>query len=650
MKTMKWTLLLAFFAIWACQEEQFSQEEVWKDSSSPSPRVERLRTIKRVDNAPATRAVSVKDKLWQPGDTIRIKFQNADEYPGMSDKVIQYAAIWLQYAYLHFEYVDKDEEADVKIGFNMDTRELAWSTIGTDCKQVPQDDVSLNFYDLEYEEEPGIKSEILKGFGHILGLGFEHKNPNDDQLVFINDEVKDYYNLSDQDVIELTQLYNTDQTNYTDYDPESIMTLEIPKKILTKPTQKYRTYRNNELSNLDTIHIAELYPFPIEPEPADSCIAVINIHESSATIFAVVSSDIEIDWGNGQKELITAEDSKNYPKGVDMSYGGIGDFTIKIYGAESAISDLSIICYNVLSLDISKNKLLERFACQQSNLSSLNVSQNTKLKFLSCNQNNLNQLDVTNNKELDALDCAENNLTYIDLNENKKLRYLDISKNKLTVLNTENLIDLKDINASYNSLHSIDVHNNPNLWSLFIRSNYIETLDVTNNHKLINLEIDNNSISNINLSNNLDLLFLTCKNNKLRSLNIYGLNLVELDIQNNPIPYQETKNIFRTINDRNHTSNGRIRFPLYCYRDSLTNCNVYDHAKCDRKEITRELAELFKTKHWIYAHENNSPIPYTNDQLRNLEIKHSNFQKNIRYKNYFQQLRIERFGYNQLLQ
>lgn len=230
MKTMKWTLLLAFFAIWACQEEQFSQEEVWKDSSSPSPRIERLRTIKRVDNAPATRAVSVKDKLWQPGDTIRIKFQNADEYPDMPDKVIQYAAIWLQYAYLHFEYVDKDEEADVKIGFNMDTRELAWSTIGTDCKQVPQDEVSLNFYDLEYEEESGIKSEILKGFGHILGLGFEHKNPNDDQLLFINDEVKDYYNLSDQDVIELTQLYNTDQTNYTDYDPESIMTLEIPKK------------------------------------------------------------------------------------------------------------------------------------------------------------------------------------------------------------------------------------------------------------------------------------------------------------------------------------------------------------------------------------------------------------------------------------
>lgn len=88
MKTLKWTLLLAFFALWACQEEQFSQEGTPFDASHPFPRVERLRTIKRVDNAPVTRAV------------------------GMSDKVIQYAAIWLQYANLHFEYVRKEENAD----------------------------------------------------------------------------------------------------------------------------------------------------------------------------------------------------------------------------------------------------------------------------------------------------------------------------------------------------------------------------------------------------------------------------------------------------------------------------------------------------------------------------------------------------------
>lgn len=43
----------------------------------------------------------------------------------MSDKVIQYAAIWLEYVNLHFEYVNSNEDADVKIGFNMDDRWLS---------------------------------------------------------------------------------------------------------------------------------------------------------------------------------------------------------------------------------------------------------------------------------------------------------------------------------------------------------------------------------------------------------------------------------------------------------------------------------------------------------------------------------------------
>lgn len=420
---------------------------------------------------------------------------------------------------------------------------------------------------------------------------------------------------------------------------------------MTKPTQKYRTYRNDELSSLDTIHIAELYPFPVEPEPADNCIAIINIHQSTAFIYALIKSDIEIDWGNGIQETLSAQNSGGRPIGALMTY--IEDnYTIKIFGTDSAIRELSVECYNVKNLDISKNKYLERLFCQQCNLYNIDISKNSKLKELYCGYNNLDNLDISNNKELETLDCAKNNINYIDLHENNKLRELNVSENKLTVLNTENLLYLQYLNASDNRLSSINFHNNQKLWALYIKNNNIKTLDITNNQKLIELGFDNNNISNIDLSNNLDLESLTCKNNRLTTLNIKGLNLLQLDFQINPIPYQETINIFTAINDRTtHTVNGRIRFPLYCYRDSLTYCDVYDnHAKCNRKEITHELAELFKTKYWIYADENNWPIPYTNDQLQNFEIEHSNFRKNIWNKNYFQQLRIERFGNNRLLQ
>lgn len=633
MKTMKWTLLLAFFAIWACQEEQFSQEEVWKDSSSPSPRVERLRTIKRVDNAPATRAVGVKDKLWQPGDTIRIKFQNADEYPGMSDKVIQYAAIWLQYAYLHFEYVDKEEEADVKIGFNMDDRWLSWSTLGTDCKSIDQDSVSANFVWLENDDEETIQGEVLRTFGHILGLGFEHQSPA--SPITLNDvKTIDYYidnfNLTDSTIInDILPYYNSDQTNYTEFDDESIMTLELPgRQIQERPY--YNLYFNYTLSPTDISFVRDsLYPYTVDPDPADSCIAIINIHETSAVIYATVSSDIEIDWGNGQKSVITAEESKFNPKGVDMYYGGIDDFTIKIYGSNTSISDLYIICLNVSNLDISKNKNLKRLECSRCNLFSLNVSQNTNLKVLSCNDNNLTQLDLSNNKELEDLFCEKNNITNINLKENNKLRYISINNNNLTTLSIENLLDLETLDAKENKLTSIDVHSNLNLNSLYLSYNHIEKIDVSNNRKLISLHLDDNMISQIDVSNNIELWVLHCNKNNLTTLNITGLNyLVELEFNYNPISYEETKFICKSINDRTPTSNGRILFPVYCYKNSLSSCGDQNHQICNREKISLELASLIKTKNWVLTRGRSAYTPYQHLNKLDNQIYFKRFYKN----------------------
>lgn len=117
-----------------------------------------------------TKTVGVKSKYWRPGDTIRIKFLNGTTE--LQQQVRQYAALWLEYVDLNFEYVEVNETADVKIGFDMDEKWIAWSTIGTDCKAIPQNEPSLNFVWLEEEDELGIKAEVLRGFGSVLGLGF----------------------------------------------------------------------------------------------------------------------------------------------------------------------------------------------------------------------------------------------------------------------------------------------------------------------------------------------------------------------------------------------------------------------------------------------------------------------------------------------
>jgi hypothetical protein len=219
---------------------------------------EKLYSIKTVAK-PLTKAIALSDKMWQSGDTIKIKFLNGNSQ--LQDAVKQVAATWLDYAYLKFEYVDNN--ADVKIGFDMDNRYISWSTIGTDCKLVSQSVPSTNFVDLEYSLEDSYEAfqgDVLRAFGHILGLGFEHRNPESPVIFKANAQsyFEDYYGLSSEEAAELLDLYNTNQTNYSDYDPLSIMVLEIPSTIVTKKNMAVSA--NTELSDTDKEFIASLYP------------------------------------------------------------------------------------------------------------------------------------------------------------------------------------------------------------------------------------------------------------------------------------------------------------------------------------------------------------------------------------------------------
>lgn len=169
----------------ACQKDCPDLSESQEQKTFPK---ERLRTIKKVDGGVSTRAVVEKEKSWTVGDTIKIKFLNGST--AIQEKVKLYAAQWLEYANLKFEYVSAGDNADVKIGFDLDTRFLAWSTIGMDCKAIPQNEPYLNFVWLEEDEDTFIKGEVLRSFGHVLGLGFEHRNP--DSLIVFNGRAQAY--------------------------------------------------------------------------------------------------------------------------------------------------------------------------------------------------------------------------------------------------------------------------------------------------------------------------------------------------------------------------------------------------------------------------------------------------------------------------
>lgn len=300
MKRIGFILLCSVLFLCSCQEEL--KDVPGQDISESKAR---LWTIKALDGTPQTKAVGVKDKLWAKGDTIRIKFLTGGSYSADLENVVkQYAATWLQYANsLHFEYVAENEDADVKIGFDMDDRYLTWSTIGKDCQGIAQNQPSINYSGLgDLADDADICGDVLRGFGHILGLVFENQSP-DSPIVFSANGKKQlaaYYGLSEQDVAQLTYIYNTSETNYSQYDPSSIMVLEINRKWLSSGSG---TNSNTELSAQDIIWAENNYESDKPAVNVDS-LAIVNMNALNAHIAAQAGRYqlyIGINYDGGEK-------------------------------------------------------------------------------------------------------------------------------------------------------------------------------------------------------------------------------------------------------------------------------------------------------------------------------------------------------------
>ena len=454
-----------------------------------------LWTQKQVERV-ATRAVAETDKLWEPGDTIRIKFQNGTSV--LQDEVKQYAAEWLTYANLTFMYVAPGEDADVKIGFDTDERWLAWSAIGTDCQLIPQDEVSLNFVWLEDEGASGVRAEVLRGFGHVLGLGFEHKNPGSNVQFKSNELVAEEYNLSEADVQELITLYSTDQTNFTAYDKSSIMTISIPRTLVTKPI--YATSRNTELSELDKEFIAGLYT---EPTPAIKMVTTkqavkLGIHKLEP---------IDVDWGDGVRETLVMsgyDGPEHIHEGyvppvyneVEHVYSKAGEYTIQIFATDSAITLLHCIENELTSLELATNRKLVYFDCGNNQISSLDVSKCTGLKMLYCFFNQLSTLDVSHNLELRDVGFPRNPLASIRLGNLPELEYISAGECRLSSIDVSGLPSLFSLNITENSVSSLDLSHNPKLTHLMCIDNNLISLDVSHNLEIFSIECYRNPFLN----------------------------------------------------------------------------------------------------------------------------------------------------------
>lgn len=554
-------LIPIIFVFIGCQDYA---DESLKNPYNEKEKGERLRTIKVVENSIHSKAVVENDKLWNVGDTIKIKFLNGSS--GIQEKVKLYASNWLQYANLKFEYVQ--ENADVKIGFDIDVREIAWSTIGKDCQLIPQNEPSLNFVGLEEEQsEDLIRGEVLKGFGHILGLGFEHRSPVS-PINLNNAKTRNYFmflcGLTEEDVNnDILPIYNASHTNYSEFDEKSIMILELPLTIQDSPKKSLAA--NTVLSEMDKKFIAKLYPYEEKP------IITLELTNSNVNFTIEANNSVVIDWGDGCKETDI----------FSHQYDDLQSHIIKFYADSTAIVKFTCDFSNLKSLDISGCTAMTYLMCKGNQLTSLDISKNIALVELNCESNQITKLDISNNTNLISLLCRDNRI--VELKLNSTLKVLSCCINCLKQLDLSNCESLTHLECEENQLQQLDLSNCKEITILYCSQNPLSSLDLSYNTKLKHLMCGYCPLVTLKVNNNPQLEEISCvscsltslsfpKSRNLISLDCWDCQLTELDIT--ACPNLSSIRIWNNKLTTMNLSNNKQLSSLWCYNNRLTSLNL----------------------------------------------------------------------------
>ena len=204
-----------------------------------------------------TRAFGHSTAFWNKNE-LRIRFMGGSDY--VRSKVRQYAIEWSKYGHINFQFVES-EPSDIRISFDSDVG--SWSYVGRTNSYISPRRATMNFgwFNNRTREEE-FRRTTLHEFGHALGLSHEHQHP-EAAINWNREAVYQYYrrtqdwSRSDVDG-NIFRKYSISSSNYSNYDPQSIMHYYIPRALVIG---NWTPRSNTSLSSTDMAFIESVYPF-----------------------------------------------------------------------------------------------------------------------------------------------------------------------------------------------------------------------------------------------------------------------------------------------------------------------------------------------------------------------------------------------------
>jgi hypothetical protein len=229
------------------------------DEAASFERIDNTRVMPIDDGTIRPRAAVERLKLWDNGRRLRVKFVDGD--PAVQQKVEAIAHEWEAVTNLSLDFVGATSPAEIRISFG--DRGFSWSTVGTDALTVPSSQPTMNYGWLTPSTSLREYQRVVRHeFGHALGMIHEHQNPAAaGQIPWDKPKVYAYYaqqGWTEADVDDnIFDVYDSDLTNFTTWDPTSIMQYAIPDELTIG---SFAVGWNTELSTTDQDFMRRQYP------------------------------------------------------------------------------------------------------------------------------------------------------------------------------------------------------------------------------------------------------------------------------------------------------------------------------------------------------------------------------------------------------